>query len=393
MPIKRPLPCDATASVPNKKPCLVDANSPPLTHRYNLRKRRRCDDAEPAVAVKKTKTSLAPKKPAAEKPAAEKTKTSLRPKRANRRRAPAATTLPPSPPPDLSSHTPRSTSTVPAQPAAPLLALPPSPPPGESRNASPPTAIPGGATPTTEPRPTFFPPIEDLDEPIPVTRIPVLADFSCTFVRELQSNDTAAVLLVSMPDSTQRILKVFVPDPPTYSDPFSNEYSAYCSLVHHGICLPPSTSAKRVVPYCYGAIRLHPKRHIKRVRFWNNHLKKLKTPLYSLLLEFIPDAPSILHAPERLARRPELVADIVAALRMVHSAGVLHEDPLPRNILIDGNDGVWWLDFGSSISTRYSKIHENWFTVERRRVAEVLRDDVVPSTLAGRIPRWRIRGF
>ncbi|KAA8905886.1 hypothetical protein FN846DRAFT_1014283 [Sphaerosporella brunnea] len=57
-----------------------------------------------------------------------------------------------------------------------------------------------------------------------------------------------------------RILKLFDLYPPTYPDPFAAEYSsnAYRSLVHHGLSLPHSTSARRVVTYCYGAMSIHP---------------------------------------------------------------------------------------------------------------------------------------
>ncbi|KAA8897055.1 hypothetical protein FN846DRAFT_964420 [Sphaerosporella brunnea] len=374
-------------------------SSAAASHRYNLRKRRRCDEVQPPVAAKKTKTL-----PAAEK--------KLRPKRDARRRIRPDTTSPPS----LNHHAstcrcspPSPISTVAAAPSPPpsspssistsiTTSLPPSstfastatsPAPSESRKAlpSPPPAS------DIDPWPTFLPAIEDRDEPIAVTTIPFLTDFSCTFVRELQSNDTAAVLVVSMPDATQRILKLFLPEPNAWIDPFSAEYSAYCSLVHHGVSLPPSTSARRVVPYCYGAVNIQPLRQMKRARVWKNPLKKVKKPLFGLLLEFIPDAPSILNAPERLARRPELVADVLAALGMVHSAGVLHQDDMPRNILIDGNDGVWWIDFGCALTTAYNKIHPNWFQGERRRVKELLTNDVIPAELEGRVPTWRTLGW
>ncbi|KAA8906896.1 hypothetical protein FN846DRAFT_947790 [Sphaerosporella brunnea] len=130
---------------------------------------------------------------------------------------------------------------------------------------------------------------------------------------------------------------------------------------------------------------------MKRARVW----KKIKSRNHcsACCWSSSPMRPRYFHAPERLARRPELVTDVLAALSMVHSAGVLHQDDMPRNILIDGNDGVWWVDFGSALTTVYNQIHPNWFEGERRRVKELLTKDVIPAELEGRVPTWRIRGW
>ncbi|KAA8906158.1 hypothetical protein FN846DRAFT_949112 [Sphaerosporella brunnea] len=297
------------------------------------------------------------------------------------------------------SPTTRYEPSLPSAPAAsglsthlPALLCQPSPP---AESPSPASYIPD--EPPAEPNYPYD--IQILDEPRPYEDLPWLRDFSCTLVREIQTTDSAAVLLVKLADSTLRVLKVFAPQPPEFDDPFSAEYYAYSALRHHGVCTapppPPRISAtRRVVPFCYGALSLRSWRQIARVNAWKTAFRKTHAlPLRALLLEYIPNAPSIMASPDRLAQRPELVDSVLDALRQVHSAGVLHDDALPRNMLIDDAGGVWWIDFGRSMTTAYCEIDRWWFQAEGWRVKVLLRDDVIPACREGRTPKWWIRGF
>jgi serine/threonine protein kinase len=199
----------------------------------------------------------------------------------------------------------------------------------------------------------------------------------------------ASVLVVSMPDFSQRILKLFSPD---YKDVFYAELTAYCALAHHGISVPPTTAGKRVVPYCYGSLRLRSLEQLDLSTPWDSPMGMAKLPLCGLLLEFIPNATSIAADPARLAQKPHLVDDLLAALRLVHSAGVVHYDTMPRNMMLDDKDGVWWIDFGSASTTGFYCIHPRVFPAELNGVEQLLRDDVIPSELEGRTPEWHIIG-
>jgi hypothetical protein len=48
-------------------------------------------------------------------------------------------------------------------------------------------------------------------------------------------------------------------------------------------------------------------------------------------------------------------------------------------MLLAGNDGVWWIDFGASVNTAISHIDDGWFRREPRRLEKLLLDDVIPA--------------
>jgi serine/threonine protein kinase len=133
---------------------------------------------------------------------------------------------------------------------------------------------------------------------------------------------------------------------------------------------------------------------MRRASYWKSPIKKhvSETPLCALLLEYIPNSVSIAAEPARLSNRPHLVTDILDRLRIIHSAGVLHNDPMPRNVLLDENDSVWWIDFGWSNVTTRSQIHDAWFQFELCRVECLLLEDVIPAERKGIVPDWRLLG-
>jgi serine/threonine protein kinase len=114
-----------------------------------------------------------------------------------------------------------------------------------------------------------------------------------------------------------------------------------------------------------------------------------------LLIDFIVDAQTIMAAPERLVHKPSLVDDVLAVLDDIHRAGVLHRDPVPRNILLDKHDRVWWIDFGCAYSNPdcvFGDFEPRLFELEQWATRSLLLDDVVPSAREGRIPVWMMIG-
>jgi hypothetical protein len=202
------------------------------------------------------------------------------------------------------------------------------------------------------------------------------------------------------------------------------EYLAYAALLRHGVSRPPSSSAEftpkhhRIVPYCYGALRianmdklfsrgdgsksygqlknsstLYPDRATTTVSEYpssnREHAAQVKAkpvPLHAILLEYIPDAVRIDEDPSQLT--PELALAAVDALRQVHSAGVLHMDVLPRNILVDRDMKVWLIDFDSARTTSHCDIDERWFWSEIRKMERLLLDDIIPAFQMGITPKW-----
>ncbi|KAA8914068.1 hypothetical protein FN846DRAFT_771494 [Sphaerosporella brunnea] len=211
-----------------------------------------------------------------------------------------------------------------------------------------------------------------------------MPNFTCTFVREIQTTSAAAVLLVALPDSTRRVLKLFPPPRPSCPrDPFLRESTAYASLQQHSVAN---------VPRCHGTIEITAlRRQLRGSAAWHSAFKQHQR-LRGLLLDFIPDATTLMAAPERLLQRPALVDAVVAGLERIHQAGVLHQDTLPRNIMVDAHDRVWWIDFGCALSTAAGRIDPREFEAELEAMRDLLREDVVPAAREGRTPEWWIIG-
>ncbi|KAA8898474.1 hypothetical protein FN846DRAFT_209065 [Sphaerosporella brunnea] len=301
----------------------------------------------------------------------------------------------PSSKPRFSSVSP-AVSDLPAAPAAPSVSaassLPSSssPPPCSSPPSSPP--------PDTAPDPRSVPPIVPRAAPTRYAHLPPLSDFTCTFERELHSSPAGAVLLVSLPDSSLRLLKIYAPAPDGQRDIFNAEYTAYTALLHHGVCLPPTAPGKRFVPYCYGGLALrHLRRNLQRAAAWKSPLKKLlpRTPLLALVLEYIPNSTTVAADPAQLLRHPHLVDELLEGIDKVHAAGVMHEDPLPRNMVIQSGEtpAAWWVDFGSALTDSCWHIDPRYFEGELCRVKDDLLEDVIPSEREGRTPEWCIMGL
>lgn len=122
-----------------------------------------------------------------------------------------------------------------------------------------------------------------------------------------------------------------------------------------------------------------------------------------LVLEFVPDAVSLETYLSR-AISAALKAKVVEALKRVHEAGVLHEDPVGRNCLVQrirsverrggrgeegrGEEGIreeaaqtdedfriWWIDFDSSLTTGSCDIPEAVFQREVRSIEAWMRGE------------------
>jgi hypothetical protein len=314
--------------------------------------------------------------------------------RGSKTRYPGPTSYPPSPPRHPSSLTlPRSSATSAAEAPAPVSPPPSIPSGGPSAQREPSRPSPPPLPPRTVSWPKSpAPMITPVRPPKSYPALPVVHDFTCTFIRALESSEVCSVLLISLPDGTQRILKVGAPGVKGRVGPFITEYDAYTALLHHKVSRPPGSSPEpRVVPYCYGLLRLNDlRKQMRRASYWKSPIKRhlQNTHLNCLLLEYIPKTVTVAAEPERLSQRPHLATALLDALRSIHAAGVYHRDPLPRNMLLDENDGVWWIDFGQSYNTAFSNIDDGWFIRELSRVEYLLLGDVIPAVRNGTIASW-----
>jgi hypothetical protein len=296
-----------------------------------------------------------------------------------------------------SSDQPRGNSLPPA-PLSPPKSLPsngPSPVPSPQREPTHPSLPPLPPHTAKSPKQPV-PPIRRVKNYKPYPALPSIPDFTCTFIRTLQSSDVCSVILVSLPDGTERILKVGAPVAEGRLDSLVNEYYAYTALIHHKVSRPPGSSPEpRVVPYCYGLVRLNDlDKQMRRASYWKSPIKQhlQNRHLDCLLIEYIPNAVTVASDPARLSQRPHLATALLDALRAIHAAGVYHRDPMPRNMLVDENDGVWWIDFGWSCETAHLVIPKGEFMEELSRVEYLLLDDVIPAVRNGTIPEWEFFG-
>jgi hypothetical protein len=207
---------ESTAYQPTKRQCRQGPSHSEVDvrthHRYNLRKRHRQNVNNDTPPSKKQSVQPAPRR------------------RAARPLSPVSSSA--------SSLTASAPCTPPHVPATPQS----SPPLAPSQNIQ---------------ESYWFPPISALEEPQEFPDLKFFTSFRCTFLREINSSETASVLLIALPDGSQRILKLFFAQPEDAHDPGTNEYFAYCCLIAQGVCRPPSHSAaKRIVPYCYGGVVL-----------------------------------------------------------------------------------------------------------------------------------------
>jgi serine/threonine protein kinase len=153
------------------------------------------------------------------------------------------------------------------------------------------------------------------------------------------------------------------------------------------------------VPYCFGVAKvqrdlrlLTPSASdpdaVKRLQ-GAGVFRGVATALRSLVLEYIPEAVTVAAAPGLMT--VALAEEAVAKLRVLHEVGILHRDPMPRNLLlVEGRHGrsVRWIDFDSAITTMGWDVHEVWFEIEKGRVWSTLVDDVMVSEREGRMPLW-----
>ena len=100
---------------------------------------------------------------------------------------------------------------------------------------------------------------------------------------------------------------------------------------------------------------------------------------------------SVAEDPSRLTR--QIAFRAVQALREIHKAGVLHVDHWPRNIVVDGQGGVRWVDFDSAITTNYWSIDERWFWMEEAGTMHTLLLDVIPARERGELAQWEKFSF
>lgn len=174
-----------------------------------------------------------------------------------------------------------------------------------------------------------------------VAPLPVLPDyFRPSNPRFLHRSYHSQVYLIDLNDGQKTfpaIVKVF---PRHLKHRYTQEVDAYRFLYHYNV---PS---KGVVPKIYGVL---PSVNKKKLRQFLQDTTPEDAPFgfpgAALVMEYIEKAerPSSENMSEALAR------EAIRALRLIHRAHVLHEDPEPRNILLCRHTGkVVWIDFSSA---------------------------------------------
>jgi serine/threonine protein kinase len=148
-------------------------------------------------------------------------------------------------------------------------------------------------------------------------------------------------------------------------------------LRHHGLSIraPADNTApdSRIVPYCYGFIAIDdisgaihgaPRRLL--------HAFTAKSA-NAILLEYIPSATPL--STDNVT--PEICRAALQQLERIHAAGVLHGDPLPRNLLVLEDGRVRWIDFDCAKTSAFWELEDCHFAAERRRVERLLWEDLV----------------
>ncbi|KZF19890.1 hypothetical protein L228DRAFT_270662 [Xylona heveae TC161] len=114
---------------------------------------------------------------------------------------------------------------------------------------------------------------------------------------------------------------------------FKSESNAYRRLKEKGLC------ERGIVPDFYGMIEdIDP-------ALWQPHLnmfRKDEARPSALFIEYIPDLRKI----DLDNYTTERILKLGTILREIHKAGVLHDDPYPRNMMVqESSDRVCWIDF------------------------------------------------
>ncbi|RAK99280.1 uncharacterized protein BO80DRAFT_456602 [Aspergillus ibericus CBS 121593] len=116
-------------------------------------------------------------------------------------------------------------------------------------------------------------------------------------------------------------------------DPFKCESAAFIRLQEHGLC------DRGYVPEFYGLVE-----QIKPADYLP-HLKDfLQDTIYpnAVLMEYIPDIQPI----DLSTFSEQRIHQLHQILREIHSTGVHHGDPYPRNMMVQTtSDRVSWIDF------------------------------------------------
>ncbi|KZT34372.1 hypothetical protein SISSUDRAFT_1052930 [Sistotremastrum suecicum HHB10207 ss-3] len=188
------------------------------------------------------------------------------------------------------------------------------------------------------------------------------------------------------------VMKLFHSDEPAEDcsldrslDLFERESNAYARLLHHGIC------SKGVVPHCHGSYRFPPT--------WKSDLRFTSDPHFplasfindieppvALVLEYLPGVRPL--SPWNIT--PELAEEIMAALKRIHEAYVLHSDLYPRNILIKKDGSPCWIDFDAAQIPPDPEVTPAWLNEELADAWSLLYEELLPDrarVIRGEKPR------
>lgn len=152
--------------------------------------------------------------------------------------------------------------------------------------------------------------------------------------------------------------------------PYKCESAAYTRLKEQGIC------DRGYVPDFYGLIeQIDPKEHLPHLE---DFLEDTAFP-NALLIEYVPDCKPLNlsnYSAERVHKLRQILSEI-------HDAGVSHEDPYPRNMMVQqSSHKVLWVDFDRAQTFTLGSIKP--YQLELLESESMIMDDFVESMVGPR---------
>ena len=203
-----------------------------------------------------------------------------------------------------------------------------------------------------------------------------------TFVRKLHQSEFSAVfkVVVRRKECVMKVVRENANSLSSYFSVYAKQSiqyqsvarsSAESTITEKNIFICESTAYRRLkakglrddgyIPHFFGIIRQI------RPKSWQPHLDMFigdKLLPNAILIEYIPHMQMI----NLSTFTPSRMSKLVDILEKIHAAGVLHNDPYPRNMMVvPGNpDRVLWIDFdrAQTFSKALTERQQGWFDEE-----------------------------
>ncbi|KAF8520746.1 hypothetical protein BU17DRAFT_65210 [Hysterangium stoloniferum] len=201
--------------------------------------------------------------------------------------------------------------------------------------------------------------------------IPQLDSLEYRVIKRFESNDSTEVMKVhTTVNGIEKlaILKLYRDltdggtERDTMLDGFILEFVAYSNITHFGLC------DEGLVPHCYGwydfaselqdGAAILEKRHPYMSFIWED-----KVPPRALLIEYLEDTAHL--SPENYT--PQIASDVLDTLQRIHSIGIIHRDPVMRNVLVHSDGKMFLIDFEHAYTLPPEVMHTRWTIYQRRR--------------------------